>query len=59
MEKIRRGFSVMHPFGTSYKPCRAGLRCKFLKVSEAHVSKATILDVPKPVRILPIYSTGV
>ena len=49
----------MHPSGTSYKPCRAGLECKFLQVGESHVSKATALDVPKPVRILPIYSTGV
>lgn len=43
----------------TYKPYKGGLRCKFLQVSESHVSKATALDVPKPVRILPIYNTGV
>lgn len=55
----KMGISAMHPSGTSYKPCRAGLACKFLQVSESHASKATALDVPKPVRILPIYNMGV
>lgn len=37
----------------------ARLKCKFLQVSESRVSKETALDVPMPVRILPVYSTGV
>lgn len=59
----------MEKSGGEFLPCilperrtnHAGtrLRCKFPKVSESHISKLTALDVPKPVRILPIYSTGV
>ena len=41
------------------KHAGARIRCKFLQASVSHVSKATALDLPIPVRILPIYSTGV